>query len=245
MTEVLDNTNIIPLDQYVEHLIKNEEVTNETNETGEMNETEFFDGEKINDDELEKYGYVLEDDLSFPKATIDPKLIKLQKDVTEFITSVILKHEKEFYQLIQKYFNDKMEYLLGLTCSSIIEMITTTTNKFYNNIYSDIQYKRTTDLSNLILEMCEYTEYGPHILLDKLIRLTLEAHLEINREQLVLNGDDYSLYEKSVLNQTNVYLLSCNLLHLLSKGPDDNGAFEDIPEGMNAFDIVIDKNISR
>jgi hypothetical protein len=205
--------------------------------------------EKINeleiDDEFEKCGYVLDNDMTFPRASVDPKLLKLQKDVTEFVTSVILKHEKEFYELVTKLFQNKLEYLLGSTCSSIIEMITLTTNKFFNKIYYDIQHNNQTELSKIIFEMCEHTDYGPHILLDKLIRLTLETHLEISREQLAIVNNEYDLYEKSVLNQINIYLLSCNLLHILSKGHDEDSAFVDIPDGKQAFDVVIDKNILR
>lgn len=195
--------------------------------------------------ELEKNSYVMNDDLVFPKASVDYKLVKLQKDVTEFITSVILKHESEFYQLVDKYFKDKKQYLLGSTCSSIIEIITETTNKFYNKLYYDVQHCHKTDSSNLIIEMCQYADYGPHILLDKLMRLTLELHLEINREKLILENDNYEFYEKSILNQINIYLVSFNLLHVLSKGTDEDISFVNIPEGENAFDIVIDKNIDN
>ncbi|XWV25631.1 mg275 protein [Tupanvirus deep ocean] len=206
-------------------------------------ETHIEVNDCCSDNEHTKDAYVLEDDMTFPKATVDPKLLKLQKEVTEFVTSVILKHENEFYKLIDKHFKNRKDAILGTTCSSIIQMITETTNKFYNKIYYEIQHKQDTPLSNVILEMCEYSEYGAHVLLEKLLRLTLDAHIEVNREQLVLQNNDYSLYEKSVLNQINVYLLSKNLLHVLSKGPDDSGPFIDIPEGKKAFDIIIDKNI--
>jgi len=194
-------------------------------------------------DEFEKYSYILDDDMTFPKATIDPKLIKLQKDVTEFITSVILKHEREFYQLVENNFNSEYENVLGYTRDYIIEMIVRITNKFYNKLYYDIQHNVESDLVKLLLSLCEFTDYGPHILLDKLIRLTLDAHLEISREDLVFNDNKYDIYEKSVLMQLNTYLLSCNLLHILSKGEDEEGPFINIPEGANAFNIVIDKNI--
>ena len=194
--------------------------------------------------EVKKCSYVLEDDMAFPKATVNPKLLKLQKLVTEFVTSVILKHEKEFGQLIDNHCPTKRSEVLGVTNPSIIEMITQTTNIFYNKLYYQIQNKINTDTVNLILEMCEYADYGPHILLDKLIRLTLEIHLDIWRECLVMldqNGDD--LYEKSVLIEINEKLLSLNLLHILSKGINEDEPFINIPDDGKAFDIVIDKNI--
>ena len=195
------------------------------------------------DNDCNKYAYVLEDDLIFPKATVDPKLLKLQKEVTEFVTSVILKHEKEFYDLVGLHFKNKQQQLLGTTCRSIIVMITETTNKFYNKIYYDIQHKNNSSLSNIIMELCEYADYGPHILLDKLLRLTLDAHLEVNREQLAVENNNFDFYQKSILNQINIYLLSKNLLHVLSEGEDDKCPFVEIPDGQTAFDIVIDKNI--
>lgn len=197
-----------------------------------------------NDMEIETSdSYEIPEDLIFQKASVDPRLVALQKEVTEFVTSTILKHENEFYQLIKKYFGNKIQDLLGSTCKSIISMITETTNKYYNKIYQDIQHQNHNGLTKLVLNMTKYADYGPHILLDKLLRLTLEAHLEVNREKLVVTNDDYSLYEQSVLQQINLYLSSHNLLHILSAGPLDKGEFVNIPTGQQAFDIIIDKNI--
>ena len=195
-------------------------------------------------DEFDKLAYVLGDDMTFPRASIDAKLLKLQKEVTEFVTSVILKHEKDFYDLIRIHFPENMEEILGSTNPSIISMITEITNIFYNKIYYDIQHKNNTPIANTILDMCELVDYGPHILLDKLIRLTFDAHIDVVREQLAFKNNDLDLYHKSVLNQINIYLSSKNLLHILSKGTDEDGPFVDLPEGLSAFNIVIDKNIN-
>lgn len=193
--------------------------------------------------ENDKTSYKLDDDMTFPKATIDPKLIKLQKEVTEFVTQVILKHEKEFYTLVRTHFSDQLDDILGTTNKSIIEMITMTTDKFYNKLYSDIQYKKNSDLAKIILEICECADYGPHILLDKLMRLTIDAHLDVNREKLITDSED--LFLKNILEQINIYLLSKNLLHILSKGKDEDTEFVYIPEGKKAFDIVIDKQLGQ
>lgn len=213
----------------------------------------------MEDQEFEKIIEQLDENPSFVKAQIDEKLINLQKQVVEFITSVILNHEMEFYQLIQKIFPSKMEDLLCSTGPSIIQMITETINKFYNKIYYDIQHKNETPITILVLSMGQFTDYGPHILLDKLLRLTLEIHLDVNREELVINSDKYDsttntdkcdtnnykldIYQKTVLNQINIGLNSKNLIHIMSKGEDEDTDFVNIPEGNNAFSIVIDKNI--
>lgn len=199
--------------------------------------------------ELDKCSLVLDDDMAFPKATVSPSLIKLQADVTEFITSVILKHEREFYRLVNTHFADEFETILGNTTASVISMITETTNKFYNKLYFDVQNSNKNGLVATIIEMSELAGYGAHILLDKLLRLTLEIHLDVVREQLAFSDRkslrDYDLYEKSLLMQINTCILSINLLHVLSKGADEDGPFIPIPEGENAFNIVIDKNIEN
>ncbi len=208
------------------------------------------DNDKIHDsekeldyDEFEKCAYKLPDDLSLPRATIDPKLLLLQKEVTEFVTSVILKHEMEFYNFVEKNFPTKKNEILGSTNPNIIKMITEITNKFYNKIYHDIQHKFNTPINPVIFQMCDNAGYGPHILLDKLIRLTIDAHIDVVREKLVIQKNNLDIYQKSVLNQINIYLLSKNLLHILSKGDDDDQPFVDLPPGQKAFDIIIDKNI--
>lgn len=208
----------------------------------EMNNNSILEDDK-EDETMNTDGIFNDDDgnLFFSQAKIDPTLINLQKDVTEFVTSVILKHEKDFYELVKNNFNGAYENILGYTRNYIIEMITRTTTKFYNQIYADIQHNKKTPLTTLICEMTEYAKYGPHILLDKLFRLTLDAHLDIIREDLIF--DDMDLYNKSILCQLNIYLSSRNLLHVMSKGMDENGPFVIIPEGNNAFQVDIEKNI--
>lgn len=194
--------------------------------------------EKSNDNMEDLEG--IPEDLTFPKATIDPKLYKLQESVVEFVISTILKNESDFYALVEKNCNEKKEDILGTTNPSIIEMITLTTNKFYNKIYLDIQNKNNNELANVVIEMCQHCEYGPHILLDKLLRLTIEAHYDVWREKLTI--DNLDLYQKSILTQLSLYLLSKNILHIFSKGDGDDIPFVNVNDG-NAFSISIDKNI--
>ena len=181
-----------------------------------------------------------DDNIVFPKATIDPKLIKLQKESIEFITSIILKHEQEFYKLIKENFPNSIEEILGNTTPVIIKMISETTNKFFNKIYYDIQNNINSGPAQCILSMVQFADYGPHILLDKLIRITLNVHLDIPREKLIIVDDSY---EKTIFQYLNFYLMSYNFLDLLSKKEDDIGDFVYLLDGQVAFNVVIDKNV--
>jgi len=184
---------------------------------------------------------ILPNDMSFPKASIDPKLIRLQKDVTEFITSVILKHENELYNLFQKQTPEKLEDILGFTTNKIISIIQLLTSKFFNDIYFRIQNNTKDSKTLLVEEMCIFADYGAHILLDKLCRLTFHVHLDIVRENLDITSID--IYNKCLLKEINTSILSLNLLHMLSKSEQDNIPFQHVPEGYEPFQIVIDKNI--
>ena len=179
---------------------------------------------------------LVDDDLYFPKATVDPRLIKLQADVTEFVTGVILNHETQFYNLINKYFSEQKSRILGETNSSMVNMITVTTNTYYNKIYFQVQNEEPIDIVELIKDMAQNADYGAHILLDKLIRLTIDIHHDIIREDLCT--DSLDLYLKTVLTQVNTYLLSANLLHMLSKGLDDQMEFFIVPNDQKPFNII-------
>lgn len=246
---------------------------------------------------------IIEDDMAFPKASVDPKLLSLQKNVTEFVTSVILKHECYFYKLVKDNFPDKFDKILGTTTPTIIQMIQTTTNKFYNDLYFEVQNmyrenlvhiletdhmqqknpesdentrkenliqifeahrlmeqqsdesventfktndtKQKTNNDSLIrwiFEMASSANYGPHILLDKLIRLTIDIHIDIIREDLDL---DEEKYKQNILDQINRGIMNHNLLHQLSKGVGDDTEFVFISKSELPFNIIIDKMIQN
>lgn len=193
----------------------------------------------LDDHILESYDLV-SDDLTFDAAKIDKKLEKLQLCVVEFMTSLILRHETEFYNFVNKFFPNDSYNLLCNTHSSIITMITEVTEKFYNNLYRDIQNNIDNEITKLIKsDFCPNINYGIHILLDKLFRFTYDAHIEISREELVYTHQ-IDVYLKSVLTQLNLYLQTKNILHIMAKGPGEDTEFVNIPESATPFKIIID-----
>lgn len=171
-------------------------------------------------------------------------VIKLQERVVEFITSVILNHESNIKDLVNLHFGEEKESILTTNNQTIIEMIGVTTNHFYNQLYYQIQNNKPTETSRLILSMSEDIAYGSHVLLDKLIRLTLDIHVNINREELDSNAGIEN-FHKSLLRQINNLFMKNNLYYYLAPKEEDAYPFVNIPEGEKAFNIVIkkDKNI--
>lgn len=176
--------------------------------------------------------------LEFPKTEIDPNLLKLQEKVYEFTVSVILKHEMKFFELASKM--NRLD-IVNTTNQTIIDMIMIATNDFYNMCYFTMQNNNDIPIRNVIKEMDELTDYGWWILLDKLIRLTIDAHIDIVREDIIVDSSD--LYNESVYNQLYDYLCDKNVIHIFSKGCDDDIEFTFVSDGNKPFDIVIDKKI--
>lgn len=217
---------------------------------------------------LSKFSYLpaLESDLisetqiSISKNEID-KMAKLQNNVVDFIILTILRHEHEFYKLVKHNFPTKYTYILGTTNKSIIEMITQTTTKFYNNIYHSFQNDKISDIGQKLIDICEETEYNVHILIKKLIRLTVDLHLDLWRENLKFDDNNQTngqfkvqdleqnehieqeKYIHSIQDEINDKIININFVHILTTNNDKNDAYPNLPYEKNAFDIIIDKQI--
>ena len=178
------------------------------------------------------------DEIELPKTAINPNLIKLQSEATEYITSIILLHEKRFYEIVQNNFPDKKSDILGTTCKTIIDMISEATNTYFNQIYLDCQNKKYTVDVSLVIRMASYGEYGPHILLDKLIRLVLDIHCDVIREELCV--DNLEKYTDTILKQINSNLKKMTLIYELEKSSDDTNEFWHVPANKQPFSVSLD-----
>ena len=188
-----------------------------------MSEDEYIDKVINNDMTLllskaqEQYLRILR--MTFKKSESNIGYVNLQNNIIELVTLVIIKHEEEFYHLIEKFFNDRKKNILGTSSSIITQMISKTTNKFFSKVFFDIQNKKKSDLVNYILNICKLTDYGSHILLDKLIKFTISLHTNIKRENL--NLDNLDKYKEDVLKEININLKLFDITQIFSKGSDD------------------------
>lgn len=178
----------------------------------------------------------------FPKAGTNPNMFKLQILVRDFITSLILKNEQTMHKIITQNGYD-MSYLL--TTNKVgIDLIKECTEDFFNSCYNDLQDEKITVDTTTILEMSYLAEYSPHILLNKLIQVTLDVHIGVVRENL--SHESVDKYFHGVQAEIEYqFLSSVNLIYILSKGLDDDEDFINIGNGGKAFEVVIDKHIEQ
>lgn len=188
--------------------------------------------------ELESGPDLIDSDMNFPKAMKNSKMSILQSKVTAYVSELILLHEIKFYNLVHKNFPKKKPEILGTTCKTIIDMISEANSSHFNRLYSDCQNNKFTPEVMLIHSMTEYGAYGPHALLDKLVRITLDIHTDIVREDLCL--DDLDQYKQTIQDQINDYLLNSTLLYILEKDQTDTTNFISVPPNTKPFQINLD-----
>lgn len=176
---------------------------------------------------------------TFPPAMLDPRLITLQDQTAAFVTRVIVQHETEIYVFLGQQFPDRQVELLGTANDTIYRFVCVFTHKFYNRLYKAIQNGTSAPYLEEFLELMPNADYQAHILLDRLIRLTLDIHAEISRERLASDAD-CGAYINTVLNQINLYLPSLNLIDYLQATEQDQGPFVLLPAGEDAFKVSID-----
>lgn len=176
----------------------------------------------------------------FPNHKLDTEsdIIKLQEQAVEFVTSVILRHEKCFYDLIEKTNKLLLKSILGTNNQSILSMIITSTDLFYNSLYMDIQNKIVTPLTTIINQMTTLAEYGPHVLLDKLYKLTINCHSEISRDELIVKSGPEKYMER-ILTQINTYLVTKNTTSIFSKSDGEDIPFVVITDDAVPFQTTI------
>jgi len=189
--------------------------------------------------------FIMQEDapMFFPKTEINPFMLKLQVIAREFLTTVIIHHELLIYNIIVE--NGYDTSLLTTTNKTIIDLIIECTKTFYNNCYMNLQNKVVTSETTNILEMSYYAQYSsPHILINKLIKLTLDIHIDIIRENLSLKSVEQ--YFSGIQGEIEYqFLSSVNLAHVMSKGFEPDEDFINVSDGEKPFDVIIDKHIEQ
>lgn len=168
-------------------------------------------------DDLDSGGYVIGDDMVFPKATIDPTLILLQKEVVEIVTTVIVTIEKEFWELIQAESPENFDILFDNTVT-MVEMISESLNNFFDKLYFYIQDRdfteNTKNLIDFIENMSSYSKINTNCLLEIIFKITVDVHTDILRDQL--SDVNFESYVQTILNQINLYFQQNDILQNLS-----------------------------
>ena len=124
-----------------------------------------------------------------------------------FITKVIIKHENEFYTMVcDNFTSNNLSKILGVKQNHIISMITIVTEKYFNNLNNN---------NPIILAICSYAKCDSDFVINKLKKIVLEIHLDIDRKNLFFYHE-HDAYEKSVLTELILALSKANLIQLFN-----------------------------
>ena len=156
-------------------------------------------------------------------------------------------------------YSEFIDYLLCQQQDITFQTISLLTKNFYNNLYHDVKKRNLkVPIVQIIIGLLELVDYGFHILLDKLFRITVDVHMDIDRQKLTIrdeangnqyetNSDQYSLdiFEKTLSIQINLVLKSYNLSYALSRHKKDNVEYVDVPDDHDVFEIEIEEYIPK
>ena len=211
-----------------------------------------LDPDALDPDALDPHN-VLRDDMTFDVETPSIETLKFHSELQEFISGVIMQHEKSLRRVIEGNFPEKLFELMGTTNPTLISMITEINMDLYNRIFDDIQAGVTNDLVELVLDINKRSTYGVHVLLDKLFRLTFDIHIDISRENLLFydektasmesNSCNEEVLERSIKNQIGILMKNYNFSTCFSRWEGEDSEFPILPPGTKAFTIEIQKNI--
>lgn len=180
---------------------------------------------------------------AFPKTlNIDTKIYNLKNTLIDYINKIICDHEKIFYEIITTKYSSMISQIIGTTDQIIIDMISEANNDYFNKLYFSYQNKVINTETKYIYKLSKMLEYGPHIVMDKLINLVIHTHLEIVRENLnVMTIDDYL---ESIHDQLeNIYMADEMWSELFKDIELYSTDFIVMDKSTKPFNIIIDKPI--
>lgn len=166
--------------------------------------------------------------------------VQIRKNIVDFITDVILRHEQFIYELVEKNMKSDMANILNKSNITIYQLISTLTDDFFNNLYFDIQNEVVSDVTTTIKNLASELDYGPHILLNNLYKITVDAHFEIPREELIIT-DKIDTYLNRIVMHINGYIMTKNIYEIFDKHDGDDIQFVVMKDGIKPFNSKIIK----
>ena len=173
-------------------------------------------------------------------------LINKQDALAQVITFIIVNNETSMFETIGKNFNDnKLDILCEDMSNTVILMIEYMTNRSFNKIYHDIQNDSTSDLVNKINYIAQDLPYGKHVLVEKILKLTLDVHTDIVRSNLVVTDDkNIDKYIDSLMIEINASLQNKNFYYILTDYDEntDTRPWIHVDNDTQVFDVKITKS---
>jgi hypothetical protein len=162
--------------------------------------------------------------------TLTPDFVSLMTKSMDFISSIIRDHARQLYSVVGPDFYT--EDNTGALAKCIVTVTNNTFNKISNNFQNKIPDTTVSEFAS-ILQFCSY---GPHILLSKLLVMTLTVHMDITYSE---TSDHMELVNKQIDKLTTKY--APDFMEILRKTDKDNSEYKPVPEGQNAFNCDVEE----
>lgn len=143
---------------------------------------------------------------------------ELRDNVIEYITLNILHDESIYYDLLLRLEEDKS--MLNSDSFNMCNLIKTTTEIHYNNLYNSIKGEVESSSKNIIIDLAGKHNISPYALLNILFKVKFYCHISINR--LALCTSDKDNFEQTLVNQINMYMQNNSILHYFDLNCDEN-----------------------
>lgn len=155
------------------------------------------------------------------KAIDEPKLNNLINNFVDIITYLVIDFEKRFYKTVTSLYNDisMYDFILCTTNKSIVSMILTSHETYFNKLFFDIQNEtenitQNSDIISKIKELSIDLENPWQMILEKLLDASYNLHLDIERAELP--ADSIEEYIENVKEQLSIQVQKKDFVSFLS-----------------------------
>jgi hypothetical protein len=184
-----------------------------------------------------------------PVETLTPEFATLMDKASKFISTIIKNHASQLYKLVGKTSQDAKNFYDENNRATITKCIVAMTNSTFNKILHNFQNKIPDVIVNEFTPMLDLCSYGPHILLNKLLVMTLDVHMDVMYDttdvaDLTFRKRTPFIDHMKVVNKQVDKLLikySSEFMEILRKTEKDNSEYKPVPEGQSAFDCKIEE----
>lgn len=162
---------------------------------------------------------------------------ELRDDIIQFITSVILKDENTYRDILISHNGIN---LINNNNEMLFDMIKLTTESFFNNLYKDIKNNTLNEIITKISNSSKLNSISSFSFLNIAFKVKFYCHISMNRKAICIS--DKEAFEQSIINQINLYIQNNQILNYFDIKEVDNFISKDKVFIIESKKILVERN---